>query len=108
MSFMPPSGGMPPGMPGMPGMPGTGSDMPTSPPPQFTPQQTGVSAYAVDPGSMWGCLDHYTYVWLRNGEQFWFYPTFIGRRSVSGYRWNGRNWMYYGIDARQISSFTCY
>ncbi|MEH7418943.1 hypothetical protein V7266_27310 [Neobacillus drentensis] len=81
---------------------------PTSPPPSAVPQQTHtVGAFAVDPGSMIRCLHRYTYVWLRGFEQFWFYPTFIGRHSVSGYRWTGRRWVNFGISLRQIQSFTC-
>ncbi|MEH7547710.1 MULTISPECIES: hypothetical protein [Bacillaceae] len=81
---------------------------PTSPPPSIVPQQTHqAGTYAVDPGSMISCLHRYTYVWLRGREQFWFYPTFIGRHSVSGYRWTGSRWVHYGISLRQIQSFTC-
>ncbi|MDQ6597764.1 hypothetical protein [Bacillus salipaludis] len=81
---------------------------PTSPPPSVVPQQMHqAGAYAVDPGSMIRCLHRYTYVWLRGREQFWFYPTFIGRNSVSGYRWTGQRWVNYGISLRQIQSFTC-
>jgi hypothetical protein len=80
---------------------------PTSPPPTFVPQQQ-VEAYAVDPGGIARCLFRYTYVWLRGFEQFWFFPTFVGRNSVSGYRWTGFRWVYFGIDLRQIQSFTCY
>jgi hypothetical protein len=81
---------------------------PTSPPPSIVPQQTHqAGTYAVDPGSMISCLHRYTYVWLRGREQFWFYPTFIGRHSVSGYRWTGNRWLHYGISLRQIQSFTC-
>ncbi|MEH7082493.1 hypothetical protein V7139_07120 [Neobacillus drentensis] len=89
--------------------PGQGSEAgpPTSPPPSFVPQQQA-SAYAVDPGGIRGCLFRYTYVWLRGFEQFWFYPTHVGRNSVSGYRWTGFRWVYFGIDLRQIQSFTCF
>lgn len=91
-------------------LPPTGSPQqaPTAPPPQFVPQQTSVTPFAVDPGAISGCLFRNTYVWLRNGEQFWFYPTFVGRNSVAGFRWTGRFWMFFGIDLRRISSFTCF
>ncbi|MGJ7921485.1 hypothetical protein [Neobacillus sp. LXY-4] len=79
---------------------------PTSPPPSFVPQQQA-GAFAVDPGGIRRCLYRYTYVWLRGFAQFWFYPTFVGRNSVSGYRWTGFNWVYFGISLRQIQSFTC-
>jgi hypothetical protein len=107
--------GTPPG--GPPGFPpsfppqGQGPDVgpPSTPPPSFVPtqeQQAGV--FAVDPGSIRRCLFRYTYVWLRNRQQFWFYPTFVGRRSISGYRWTGFRWVFFGIDLREIQSFTCF
>ncbi|MFG3614034.1 collagen-like protein [Rummeliibacillus sp. G93] len=119
----PGSSGMPsfpgssfPGIPGIPsspgpsfpGTPGT-SQAPTAPPPSFTPQQsTTVSPLAVDPGAIRMCLFRNTYVWLNNGDAFWYYPVFVGSRSVSGFRWTGWTWVIFGIDTRRISSFTCF
>ncbi|XMB87169.1 transporter [Mycoplasmatota bacterium WC44] len=80
---------------------------PTSPPPSIVPQQ-GPELKAVDPGSIRGCLFRYTYVWPRFGFPYWFYPTYVGRKSVSGYRWNGYRWLYFGTDLRGINSFSCY
>ncbi|GGI13107.1 transporter [Gottfriedia solisilvae] len=99
-----------PGQPGgFPGQPGGGQHgAPTSPPPSFVPQQTSASLFAVDPGAIAGCRFRYTYVWLNNGEAFWFYPTFVGRRSVAGFRWFGFFWSYFGIDTNRIRSFTCF
>ncbi|MVO99545.1 transporter [Paenibacillus lutrae] len=107
--------GFGPGPGGFPGFPGQGpqgpqgpqgQQPPTSPPPQFEPQQ--VSTFAVDPGSIRGCLFRNTFVWLVDGSRFWFYPTFVGRTSVSGFRWIGWTWVFFGIDLRRISSFTCF
>lgn len=110
----------PPGPPPFAGSPFTGSPPPgqpsggaagppTTPPPSFTPQQQqqSVGLFAVDPGAIRGCLYRYTYVWLRRSS-FWFYPVFVGRRSISGYRWTGFNWVYFGIDLDHIESFQCY
>jgi hypothetical protein len=97
--------GPPPGPPGQ----GSQAGAPTSPPPSFVPAQTQqAGTFAVDPGSIRGCLFRYTYVWLRNRQQFWYYPTFVGRRSISGYRWNGFRWLYFGVSLREIQSFTCF
>ncbi|WP_083465288.1 hypothetical protein [Thalassobacillus sp. C254] len=94
----------PPGPPGQAGTPGA----PTSPPPAFTPSPPAeIGAFAVDPGAIRRCLFRYTYVWLTNRQQFWFYPVFVGRTSVAGYRWTGFFWVYFGIDLRRISSFQC-
>lgn len=105
--------GPPSGFPGSPppfGPPSQGPQAgpPTSPPPSYIPAQTQqAQAFAVDPGSIRGCLFRFTYVWLRGFQQFWFYPTFVGRNSVSGFRWNGFTWVFFGISLRQIQSFTC-
>ncbi|MFK2827092.1 hypothetical protein QYG89_15715 [Bacillus sp. B190/17] len=104
-----PGGSGPPGPP--PGFPQGGQQQggpPSSPPPAFTPQMQQASAFAVDPGAIRGCLFRYTYVWLQNGQSFWFYPVFVGRNSVSGWRWRNRRWVYYGTDLRRIRSFQCF
>jgi hypothetical protein len=107
-----------PGQGGQGGFPGQGggrpsTSAPTGPPPSFVPQQPagargGAQIYAVDPGAIRGCLFRFTYVWLRNGRSFWLYPTFVGRESVAGFRWNGRRWNYYGTDLERITSFQCF
>lgn len=104
-------GGGPGGFPGTPGgapggAPG-GIQPPTSPPPQFVPQMQ-VGTFAIDPGGIRRCLFRNTYVWLNNGEQFWFFPVFVGRNSIAGFRWFGFFWGYFGIDLNRIRSFTCF
>lgn len=81
---------------------------PTTPPPLFTPQQPKFQTYAIDPGAIRGCRYRFTYIWLDNGNSFWFYPTFVGRRSVAGYRWSFFRWVYFGIDLDRINSFQCF
>lgn len=114
-SFFPGAPGFPgvgPGFPGAPDFPGQGgsqaSQAPTAPPPAFIPQQATASTFAVDPGSIRFCLFRNTYIWLSNGQSFWYYPIFVGSTSVTGFRWNGRSWMIFGIDTRRIVSFTCF
>jgi hypothetical protein len=105
-----PGGHQFPGFPGGPAggtPPETHGGAPTSPPPSITPQKQQAGLMAVDPGSIRGCIYRYTYIWLRGWESFWFYPTHVGRKSVSGYRWTGFNWVYYGVSLRKIESFTC-
>lgn len=98
-------GGFPGGGPG--GFPGQQSGPPSSPPPGFTPQQPQFQTFAIDPGAIRGCLFRFTYVWLRR-DSFWFYPTFVGRNSVAGFRWRRNRWVYFGIDLDQIQSFQCF
>ncbi|MET3576387.1 hypothetical protein ABID49_002305 [Bhargavaea ullalensis] len=68
-----------------------------------------VTPRAVDPGAIRGCLYRVTRVRLDRGSSFWFYPTFVGRESVAGYRWRSRSgrWEYFGIDLDRIRSFSC-
>ncbi|MEE6131533.1 transporter [Priestia aryabhattai] len=111
-SFLPPPP-PPPGQGGAPGFPPSSgqSGPPTGPPPAFTPQLAssgGPSLYAVDPGSIAGCLYKYTYIWAKGGRSYWFYPTYVGRKSVAGYRWTGFNWIYAGIDLDRVNEFQCY
>lgn len=96
MAFMPPQGPQGP------------QQGPSSPPPQFIPEQPVASTFAVDPGAITGCLFRNTYIWPRNGPGFWFFPTFVGRTSVAGFRWTGRIWVFSGFDLRSIQSFTCF
>jgi len=79
---------------------------PTTPPPDFIPPQTR-QARAVDAGAIRGCLRSFMYVWLTNGQAFWMFPTFVGRRSVAGYRWSRFGWVYTGFDLRMVASFHC-
>ena len=118
-----PGGGFPgqgPGFPGggFPGQGGQGGQggqqAPTSAPPNYTPSYPGGSGgaqlFAVDPGAIRGCLFRYTYVWTSRRNGFWYFPTFVGRTSVAGYRWrpSRRRWEFFGIDLNRIDQFTCF
>ena len=104
--------GQSPGFPGggFPGQPGGGGQQgaPNTPPPSFTPQQPQFQTFAVDPGAIRGCLFRFTFIWLDNGSSFWFYPTFVGRNSVAGFRWRNFRWVYFGIDLDRVRSFQCF
>ncbi|WP_210237254.1 hypothetical protein [Alteribacter natronophilus] len=114
-----PPAGPPPGGPGQQqGFAGPPSGPPPATPP--SPQSFsagpaalggagGPAALAVDPGALFGCLFRYTYIILETGQRFWFYPVFIGRTSVAGWRWRPRQfrWVYTGFDTRLIRSFSC-
>ena len=71
-----------------------------TPPPNFIPPKPNVS-YMID------CVNQYTYVWLRNGESFWFYPVSVQSFGVSGFRWSGFSWVFYGFDPRLIDAVAC-
>ena len=107
----PPMG--PPNMGGMQGNQQSGPPM--APPPNTTPtkNQNGVKSYsgmtpmAIDSGAIRPCRNRYVFIWLTNGSSFWAWLTYVGRRSVPGWRWTGRRWVYFGTDLRRIDSFFC-
>lgn len=99
-----PGGGQGPGF-------GPSDGPPSGPPPSITPQlaaPSGAGVFAIDPGSIRRCRFRFVYLRLRNRREFWAWLTFVGRRSVSGWRWNGRRWVYFGVSLREIVSFYCY
>jgi len=73
---------------------------PVSPPSKTIPKKPRTS-YIID------CLHSYTYVWPKKGKPFWFYPTRIEYGEVSGYRWNGKKWTFYGFDPEYIDQVAC-
>lgn len=110
--------GQPPVFPGkFPNVPG-GSNLNIGPPPNFTPtksspgvksfSQGGPQAKAVSPGSISFCLFKFTYIWERRGRNYWAFLLNVDRRSISGLRWFRNNWVFFGLDLRQIDSFVCF
>lgn len=124
--------GFPPGQsrPGMPQSPpgqtrpGT---QPPSPPPGFTPEMPRAEAQpfagrtdsrrpgggigGIFPGfprDLRGCINRFTYFWLINGSNFWFYPIFAGRQTVEGFRWRRGAWVYDRINTNRILFFRCF
>ena len=108
---MPPSGpGLPPGGPGLPpsgpGLPsGEQFAAPRSAPPAFEPI---TPARAVNPRDIRRCINRFTFIWLRNGNSFWFFPVFVSRDFVLGFRWGRRGWEFTEINLRRIMFFQCY
>ena len=99
----PPPGGPPGGGPGMNPPPG---GPPPAPPPSFSPP---IPAAQFSSSGISSCLFRNTYLWFWNDRSFWFYPTFIGRQTIFGYRWsNRRGWIYRVINRSEIRSFQCF
>ncbi|WP_244898669.1 hypothetical protein [Sporosarcina koreensis] len=101
----------PGGRPDQPSRPGGGQSQgaPQSAPPSQTPAYPDQQLMRVDPGGIRNCMYRYTYIWTSRRRGFWFYPTFVGRTSIAGYRWNSqwRRWEYTGFDLDRIDTFTC-
>jgi len=102
-----------PFQPGPQGRPPQGPQgRPPSAPPNFTPSQPQSQQFGatplVDSGAIRPCIFRLVYIWPRRERGFWAWLTFVGPRSVSGFRWNRNTWRYFGMDLREISSFQCF
>ncbi|MDD3174161.1 MAG: hypothetical protein PHF63_11015 [Herbinix sp.] len=110
----------PPFAPGMQNMQG----MPTTPPPNFIPEGPGMERRSMGGPTGYGeqfrpgmqtrprelrrCLNRFTFIWLVNGNSFWFFPTFIDRQFVVGFRWRRNRWEYDRININRIIFFRCF
>lgn len=94
---------------------------PPSMPPNFVPKKgqgkkaavssnvsaTGPSILAIDTGAIAPCVNQFVYIWPTYGPGFWAYVTFVGRRSIAGFRFRGRRFQYFGMDLNRIDEFYC-
>jgi hypothetical protein len=82
-------------------------NMPTIAPPANPPTRNN-QMQRVDASSIRNCIYHFTYIWLKSGEEFWMFPTGISRSTITGFRWH-RNygWGYFGTELAQVASFMC-
>lgn len=54
------------------------------------------------------CVNRFTYVWLWNGNAFWFYPIFVGWQTAEGFLWNRGRWEYRKIDLHNVFYHSCF
>lgn len=78
---------------------------PRSAPPNYTPSEP--SLRAVDPGAIRFCQYKFTYIVPKKGQPFWSFLVFVGRDSVAGWKYQRGRWVYFGLDLKEIKSFTC-
>ncbi len=87
------------------------SGPPKTPPPDITPELSDgpdIGVKAVDPGAIRPCVYRFSYIWPEKGKPFWAYLVYVGKKSVSGWRYYKNRWVYFGMDLKDIESFICY
>ena len=60
------------------------------------------------PRNLSNCMNRFTYIWLINGSNFWFYPIFVGRNSIEGFRWRRNRWEYDRLLTNRILFHLCF
>jgi hypothetical protein len=80
-------------------------DRPSGSPPDVIPR-LAPRVRAIDAGAIRGAMFKMIYVWLEDGQSFWFFPTYVGRESVAGFRWGRFGWTYAGFDLRLVKGFS--
>ncbi|WP_103201658.1 hypothetical protein [Herbinix hemicellulosilytica] len=121
-------GQRPPGMgPGFGPGPVRPGVQPPSSPPDFTPQLpreeqqllsepsgfrgpfgSRIIDFRRRPRDFGRCLNRFTYIWMVNGNNFWFYPVSIGRNSIEGFRWRRNRWDYDRLNINRILFHLCF
>ena len=109
-------GGPGPGRPGGPGGPGPviPGGQPMSPPPNFTPQLPRMEAQPFagqrggDSRNIRRCMNQFTFIWLFNGNSFWFFPVNIRGAFIEGFRWRRNRWEFTRINRNRILFFLCF
>lgn len=98
--------------PPFPSVPQGPQGRPPSTPPGFIPNQTQAHHFGVAPlvdaGAIRFCRFRLSYIWPRRDRGFWAWITFVGPRSIAGFRWERNRWIYFGMDLRNIDSFQCF
>ncbi|MBD8033226.1 MULTISPECIES: hypothetical protein [Solibacillus] len=101
-------GGPPQTFPGGP-QPGGNTPMPMGPPPAFTPQMQLSSSQSQQGSSgIRRCIYRNTFIWQRNGNTFWFFPTFVTSNIILGFRWGRFGWVYSTVNRGSILTFQCF
>ena len=115
----PPFGGYPYIPNNYPGGISPPQEMPSTPPQNYIPikDEKGEQSLSYDDdnkksknnysNSIKFCLYKFTYIWERNGRSYWAFLLNADRYSISGFRWLGRIWVYFGLNLRRIDSFYC-
>jgi len=96
--------------PGMgPGMgPGGPGNRPGQGPEQFGSGGGNRVVFPVRPRDLQRCVNNFTYIWLVNGNNFWFYPIRVDRQFVQGFRWRGNRWEFDTLSLSRIFHFRCF
>lgn len=79
---------------------------PQNPPPNYIPK-VPASVNLVEASMISPCNRKYTYLWLKNGESFWSYIVYTGKRGVLGWKYTEGRWKQFHLRLKEIKNFTC-
>lgn len=73
-------------------------------PPKIKPERKHAFPQKLAP-SVLNLSEVLVYIWLKNGNSFWFYIADCIDERLIGYVWNGRQWNRQGIHLRMVWSY---
>jgi hypothetical protein len=79
---------------------------PQNPPPNYIPKMPTL-VNSIEYSVISPCIHKYTYLWLKNGESFWAYIVYAGKKAVAGWRYTKGRWIHFGLHLSRIKNFTC-
>ena len=84
--------------------------LPKNPPPTYTPKLSDVAhpnLTEVKLREIAPCILKSTYLWLKNGASFWAHIGYVGRHSISGWKYTGGQWSHFHLRLNEIKNFIC-
>lgn len=103
-------GGQPPSAPPnfIPQLPREEEQQLFSGPTGFRGPGGGIIDFRRRPRDFHGCINRFTFIWLTNGNNFWFYPVFVGNNSIEGFSWRRNRWEYDRLLINRILFHICF
>jgi hypothetical protein len=83
---------------------------PKNPPPNYTPKLSDAASptlTTVEFGVVAPCIFKFTYLWLKSGDSFWSYIVYVSKTSIAGWKYKAGQWVYFGLDLKEIKNFIC-
>jgi len=77
---------------------------PPAQPPKIKPERKHAIPQKMAP-SVLNLSQVLVYIWLKNGNSFWYYIADCMDQRVIGYAWNGRQWSQQEIHLRMVWSY---
>ncbi|MDQ0271824.1 hypothetical protein [Cytobacillus purgationiresistens] len=80
---------------------------PANPPPSFVPVPIAEQSSHIIAQTAYRSLDCNTFICMKNGASFWFFPKDHNGQTISGWRWTKSKWIYFYTNIKKVKSIQC-